>query len=206
MFFRSLLFTTLLTASALSSSAALASSAKEVQPLGVGASVPAAQVKTIDNTAVSLASLVADKPTLLVFYRGSWCPYCNTHLAALAEIEPKLLQLGFQIIAVTPDSLAGLKTMTEKNHLNYRLFSDEAMEAASAFGVAFRMDEKTMKAYAAHGVTLATVPGEPDARWLPVPAVFVISRSGVIKFVHTNPDYKARLSPEDVIAAAQAAL
>jgi hypothetical protein len=50
------------------------------------------------------------------------------------------------------------------------------------------------------------VPGEPAARWLPVPAVYVISRDGLVKFVHTDPDYKARLAPAEVLAAARAAL
>ena len=66
---------------------------------------------------------------------------------------------------------------------------------------------KLLTLFAAYGlITLAAVPGEPAARWLPVPAVYLIGRDGRVKFVHTNPDYKARLSAEQVLAAAQAAL
>ncbi len=186
--------------------AGLAPSAAEAKPLPVGAQVPAATVKTVEGADLDLAAAVAQKPTLLIFYRGSWCPYCNKHLAALAEAEPELLKLGYQILALSPDDLPGLRMAAEKNHLNYRLLSDQAMQAATAFGLAFRVNAKTIETYTGYGIKLASVPGEPDARWLPVPAVYIIGRDGRVKFVHTNPDYKARLSAEQVLAAAQAAL
>ena len=191
---------------ALSLRAGLAPSAAEAVPLPVGARVPAVTVKAIDGTDLELTAALEKKPTLLIFYRGSWCPYCNKHLAAMAEIEPQLLALGYQIIALSPDEAKGMEAATAKSHLSYRLLSDHAMQAASAFGVAFRVDEKTIKAYSGYGIALTPVPGEPAARWLPVPAVYIIGRDGKVKFVHTDPDYKVRLSAAAVLAAAQAAL
>lgn len=190
----------------LAARAELASSPAEVKPLPVGAKVPAALVKSVEGTDLSLVDLVALKPTVLIFYRGSWCPYCNRHLAALNEVEPELLKLGYQILAISPDDLPGLRTATEKNHLNYRLFSDQGMQASAAFGLAFRVDAKTIQAYTGYGISLAAVPGEPDARWLPVPAVYIIGRDGEVKFVHSNPDYKARLTAYQVMTAAKSAL
>lgn len=184
---------------------ALAPSPAKIAPLAVGATVPSATVTTLDGATVDLATLGREKPTVLIFYRGSWCPYCNTHLAELAELEPQLLALGYQILAVSPDSAVGLKKAIEKNHLNYRLLSDAALHASSAFGVAFRLDEKTVKTYTGYGIALAPIPGETNAYWLPVPAVFIVGRDGVIRFAHTDPNYKARLSGPDLLAAAHAA-
>ena len=191
---------------ALGLQAGLAPSAAEAVPLPVGAKVPAVTVQAIDGSDLALTAALGQKPTLLIFYRGSWCPYCNKHLAALAEIEPQLLALGYQIIALSPDEPKGLEAAAVNNHLSYRLLSDHAMQAASAFGVAFRVDEKTIKAYTGYGIALTPVPGEPAARWLPVPAVYIIGRNGTVTFVHTDPDYKVRLSAADVLAAAQMAL
>lgn len=186
--------------------AALAPSAAEAVPLAAGARIPAVVVQTVEGNDLDLAAAVAQKPTLLIFYRGSWCPYCNRHLAALAEIEPELLKLGYQILAVSPDETPGLRAAAEKNHLNYRLLSDRAMHAAAAFGLAFRIDAATVEKYRGYKTDLPPVPGEPSARWLPVPAVYIIGRDGVVKFVHTDADYKARLAPADMLAAARAAL
>lgn len=204
--FRPLVLVTLLTLLALGLRASVAPSAAEAVPLAAGARVPAVTVQTVEGAALDLAAAVAQKPTLLIFYRGSWCPYCNRHLAALGEIEPELLRLGYQILAVSPDEAPGLRAAAEKNHLNYRLLSDRAMHAAAAFGLAFRVDTATAEKYRTYKIDLAPVPGEPAARWLPVPAVYVIGRDGVVRFVHTDPDYKARLAPEEVLAAARAAL
>ncbi|MBL9214822.1 MAG: AhpC/TSA family protein [Opitutaceae bacterium] len=185
--------------------AGLAPSPDQAKPLALGDRVPSVLVQSTAGESVDLAALAADQPTLLVFYRGSWCPFCNRHLAALAGIEEPLRALGWRIVAISPDDLAGLKVAAEKNRLAYRLFSDRAMHASAAFGLAFRMDAATVERYRAHQIDLAPVPGEPGAFWLPVPAAFLIDRQGVIRFVHADPDYKVRLSPEALLAAAQAA-
>jgi len=185
--------------------AGLAPSAAEAKPLAVGTKAPAPTLTATDGTAVDLGAAFAEKTTVLIFYRGSWCPYCNRHLAALAELEPKLLALGCQIIAVSPDSAEGLKKMAGKNHLAYRLLSDREMHASSAFGLAFRLSPETEKAYRGFGVELTPVPGG-EGFWLPVPAVFIVGRDGAIKFSHSDPDYKARLSSADLLAAAEAAV
>ncbi|HVT74114.1 MAG TPA: peroxiredoxin-like family protein [Lacunisphaera sp.] len=185
--------------------AGLAPAATAITPVTPGTKAPAATVRTVDGGAIELASVLAGKPTVLIFYRGSWCPYCNRHLAALAEVEPQLLQLGYQVVAISPDETAGLQAMAARNHLTYRLLSDHAMTAASAFGVAFRVDAAGVAAYRGYGVELTPVPGEPDARWLPVPAVFIIDGAGIVRFAHANPDFKVRLSGEEVLAAAKTA-
>ncbi len=191
---------------ALAARAELAPSPAAAKPLPVGAAVPSALVTTLDGTELDLAQVVAGKPTLLVFYRGSWCPYCNKHLAALQEIEAELLALGYQILAISPDGAAGLQTTADKNHLNYRLLSDQAMKASAAFGLAFRIDPVMVEKYKGYGITLPLVPGESDIRWLPVPAAYLIGRDGQVKFVYTNADYKTRITAADLLAAAKAAL
>lgn len=190
---------------ALAAHASLAPSVNATRPLAAGSPAPDPQVRTMAGDGTALSTHIAGKPTVLIFYRGGWCPYCNRHLAALAEAEPQLLALGYQIIALSPDEPAGLSATTEKHHLRYRLLSDRAMDAASAFGVAFRVDAATVAKYREFKIDLPAVPGEPDARWLPEPAVFLIDRAGFIRFTHANPDYKVRLSTEALLAAARQA-
>ena len=203
---RPLAFALSFLAAALSAHAAppaIAASPEEARPLAVGATAPGAMLTDMDGAKLDLAKAFAEKPTVLVFYRGSWCPFCNQQLAALGELEPKLLALGYQIIAVSPDTAEGLKKMAGKNHLSYRLLSDRAMQASSAYGTAFRMPEATVAAYRSKGVDLAPIPGGEGA-WLPVPTVYLIGRDGVIRFAFSNPNYKVRLSPDALFAAAQA--
>jgi len=183
--------------------AAVAASPELVRPLPVGAAAPAVTVRTPDDTELKLATALAGRKTIVIFYRGGWCPYCNRHLAALADLEPQLQAAGWQILALSPDEPAALAPTATKNKAAYRLLSDRSMAAADAFGVAFRVDEATTTKYRDYGISLAPVPGEPAARWLPVPAVFLLDRSARVRFVHADADYKARLSPEALLAAAK---
>lgn len=181
-----------------------AASAADAHPLAVGAHAPGITLTDRDGVALELGAAFAAQPTVLVFYRGSWCPFCNRQLAALGELEPKLLALGYQILAVSPDRAEGLKKMAGENHLDYRLLSDHAMDASLAYGVAFRVPTEMRQAYREHGIELAPLPGGEGA-WLPVPTVFIVGRDGVIKFMFSNPDYKVRLSNNALLAAAQVA-
>ena len=184
-------------------SASPAESAETAQALKAGQTTPQVTLLTPESESFDLGAAVRSQPTVLIFYRGGWCPYCNRHLAALQEIEEDLLELGFQIIAVSPDQPAGLQPTIEKNDLNYRLLSDRDMKAASAYGVAFVVPEDIRIKYEGFGVDLASVPGNQDAKWLPVPAIFLIDAEGVVRFVHTNPNYKLRLDPADILEAAE---
>jgi len=200
------LLTTILTcmlALPLMAAASPADSSETAQALRIGHATPQVTLLTPEGELFDLGAAVREQPTVLIFYRGGWCPYCNRHLAALQEIEEDLLELGFQIIAVSPDQPAALQPTIEKHELNYRLLSDHDMKAASGYRVAFVVPEDIRTKYEGFGVELASVPGNPDAKWLPVPAIFLIDAAGVVRFVHTNPDYKLRLDPAVILEAAE---
>lgn len=203
--FTGLAIACLAVSNALANSATVAPDAKSARPLAVGTTAPDATVRSSAGTALSLATLLAEKPTVLVFYRGGWCPYCNRQLAELAAFEPQFLELGFQIIALSADAPTGLAPTAAKNKTAYRLLSDRAMSAASAYGVAFRADPATVNRYRNNKIELAPIPGETSAHWLPVPTVFVIGRDRVIRFTASNPDIKIRLAASELLAAARTA-
>jgi peroxiredoxin len=175
--------------------------AEDAEPIAVGTGVPDAHLLDLNNKEVTLHALIAGKPTVLIFYRGSWCPYCNAHLSDLVTVEEQLRSLGYQIIAISPDRPEELNRMTTKDHLNYLLFSDPQAEAMKNFGVAYRVDDTTIANYKKFNVDLERSSGQTH-HILPVPAVFIINRTGEIVFVHADPDYKVRMKGAEVLAAA----
>jgi cytochrome oxidase Cu insertion factor (SCO1/SenC/PrrC family) len=52
----------------------IAESAEKVRPIGVGSIVPNASVRDISGNQVELSAILNGKPTILIFYRGGWCP------------------------------------------------------------------------------------------------------------------------------------
>lgn len=173
-------------------------------PLKIGDSIPDVKLRTEDDQEVSLRKLVSEKPTVLIFYRGGWCPYCNRHLQSLAGIEDDLNKAGVQLLAISMDQPTKLKATPDREKLHYRLLSDSDAAAATAFGIAFKVDDKTVEKYKGYGINLDAASGN-DHHILPHPAVFVADTSGRIRFAHVNPDYKVRLEPAKVLEAARAA-
>lgn len=62
-----------------------AMSAEEVNPVLISSTIPDVSVKNTDGENLNLRDIVKDQPTIFVFYRGGWCPYCNSHLADLKK-------------------------------------------------------------------------------------------------------------------------
>ena len=176
--------------------------ASKVCPIKVGESIPDITLKNVDGKNVVLSDLVAKGPTLLVFYRGGWCPYCNVHLGELKTIEKDLQDLGYQIVGVSPDKPGLLKQGIQENKLTYQLLSDSSAEAAKAFGLAFRVDDETDKMLKSYNIDLAKSSGQ-DHRILPVPAAVLIDTEGKVDFVFFSPDYKIRVNKHVILAAAK---
>lgn len=183
----------------------IAASPEQVCPALVGASIPSVEVSTPEGTAVNLQQVVQGKPTLLLVYRGGWCPYCNRHLTALMDIEQSLLSLGYQIIAISADRPEKLRESLGEHEWRYQLFSDSAATAAQALGLAFVVDDATVTRYEKYGIDLDKASGLPH-HILPVPAAFIVNTSGIITFAYVNPNYKVRVDAELLLAAARASL
>ena len=180
--------------------------AENICPVLMGQSLPKIVLRTTDNTSFDLNTAITDKATILIFYRGGWCPYCTQHLGQLQSIESDLVQLGYQIIAVSPDRPEILKGHAEKQELAYRLLSDSEMAAAISFGIAYRIDDATVELYkTSYGIDLEADSGQKH-HLLPVPSVFVIGRDGIIQFSYVNPNYAIRIDPNVLLKAAQAVM
>jgi peroxiredoxin len=179
-----------------------ASKPENVEPLGIGQRVPDVNVTSIDGRQVSLARMVDDKPAVIIFYRGGWCPYCNTHLQELASIEPDLVDMGYRILAISPDKPSEAEKTLRDKRLSYRLFSDSDARAIRAFGLAFRVPDPLFTKYRdEYGIDLEASSGAKH-RLLPVPAVYIVEKGGDIGYVHWDPDYKERLDADVILAEA----
>ena len=184
-------------------SATAPDSPAKAKPIAVGDKAPGAKLIRADGNEVELASAFAGKPTLLIFYRGGWCPFCTAHLAQVSSVRGELEKLGINIIAVSPESAAHVKENAEKGNFGYTLLGDPDAAALRAYGVAFRLDDATATKYREYGVDLEERSGGRTHRMLPVPAAFLIDQSGTVRFAHSDPDYRKRVDPQALLDAAR---
>lgn len=174
----------------------LPKSPTEIAPLLIGEKIPNLTLQSAGNTAINVTELLTKKKTILVFYRGGWCPYCNAQLAALGQAEKELLELGYQIVAVSPDAPQNLKATDEKEQLNYLLLSDSLGELSKAVGIAFQAPEN-------YKPTISKGSEGLNTSFLPVPTVFILNTNAEIEFEYISPNFKNRISNELLLAAAK---
>ena len=125
-------------------------------------------------------------------------------MVQLRDLNQQINDLGFQILAISPDQPSKVRETIGEHKINFTLLSDSQMAAAHAFRIAYKVDDATLKALGQHGIDLEGASGETHHE-LPVPAVFLARSDLVIQFEYVNPDYSVRVHPELLLAAARLA-
>ncbi|MEN1679446.1 MAG: peroxiredoxin-like family protein [Planctomycetota bacterium] len=167
--------------------------------LAVGQPAPDATLLTPDGKEVTLGSLQAEGPLVLAFYRGGWCPYCNTQLRALQRSIGQIEAAGATLVAVAPEQPAKVQQTIAKNDLTLTVLTDPGNMLAKKFGIAFTLPPSILPIYEER-IGLAQYNGD-NRNQLPLAATYVIDPGGVIRYAFVDADYKRRAEPSDVVAA-----
>jgi len=183
--------------------AAVPDDARDVHPLLPGMKAPAFSAIAADGSHYAFQPGKLAKPAVIIFYRGGWCPFCQTYLSELRKVQDKIMDLGLDLIFLSADSPQTLSpAVADGAKLRYQLLSDNSMKIAEQFGIAFHLDNKTFQRYLAYGLDLEKASGYQH-HILPAPATFIVDTDGIIKFSYVNPDYTVRLHPDVLLAAAR---
>ena len=113
-----------------------------------------------------------------------------------------MTSLGVQLLAISPDKPSRLKETVEKHKMGFRLLSDSDMVAARSFRVAYTLDDRTLTELQKYNMDVEDASGQKH-HMLPVPAVFLVATNGLVQFQYANPDYRQRLNPDLLVAAAR---
>ena len=190
----------------------IAPSAEETNPLQAGTKAPNFTVYNVDGSAYEFVADKVEAPTVIITFRGGWCPYCNTQLRELRNVLPEIKQMGADILFLSGDRpeilYSNLKQETQEfiDGLDYTILSDAQMEMGMAYGLAFKLSESTLNRYMSREHWNLDDSSIVNFKALSVPAVYVINSDGVISFSYANPDYKVRLPAEEVKAAVKKVL
>ena len=168
--------------------------AEDISPILIGETLPNGNFQNIEGEYIQLKAILEEKPTILVFYRGGWCPYCNVQLSGLVEIEEDILELGYQIVAISPDDYKNLQSTIENNSTKYKLLSDPNGEFIQEIGIAFKTSSSLKEYIIGKGQKGKT------SSVMPAPTVMIVDKKGVIKFEYINPNYKERISGDMLLS------
>lgn len=145
---------------------------------------------------VSLKDELAKGPTVLVWYRGGWCPYCNLTLHALQEELPNFKAQGANLIALTPELPDQSISTTEKNELEFQVLSDIGNKVAKEYGVVFKLTDEVASIYNKK-FDLNKHNGD-ESNELPLAATYIINSDGEIVYAFLDADYRKRAEPSEI--------
>ncbi|MBV6652709.1 MAG: AhpC/TSA family protein [Mameliella sp.] len=164
---------------------------------------PEFQLPNQNGALVSSKELLKNGPLVVTFYRGMWCPYCNTDLSNLKRYKGQLEELGASMLSISPQLPEFNKQITERHRLNFDLLTDSGNEVAAKFGLRWEMVDPLKALYRDNfGIKLPDFNGE-NSWTLPVPARFIIGTDGIIKYAEYAVDYTKRPNPDVVVEALQ---
>jgi peroxiredoxin len=167
----------------------------------VGTAMPDAALLTATGTPTTLREVVGDRPAVVVFYRGAWCPYCNVTLHTYqSTLMPALQKLGATLVAISPQKPDGSLSVKEKHALSFPVISDPANALARDLGIVATPTPGTRAAQLELGLDVSTLNVDDDAD-LPMPTVVIVDRDGTIRWIDVHPNYTTRSEPRDILDA-----
>jgi peroxiredoxin len=103
--------------------------------LGPGGRFPALTVARTGGGILRLPDDLLGSFGVILFYRGSWCPYCNTQLSAFERSLNRLADIGALVTALSVDDEATTQVLIEKHGLRFPVgHSADARAIAAATG------------------------------------------------------------------------
>jgi peroxiredoxin len=165
-----------------------------------------ADVELLDahGSATRLYEELAGRVSVLVFYRGAWCPYCNLALNAYqAELIPELDRRGVSLVAISPQAPDGSLSMQQKNALTFTVLSDRGNHIAKSIGIVTGPSDDVRAAQLQLGLDLTAVNADGTTS-LPMPTTLIVDDDHVVRWVDVHLDYTARSEPKEILAALDA--
>src|SRR3990172_8290189 len=153
---------------------------------------------------VTLVDLLTEGPLAMTFHRGHWCPYCRINTRALAEAQAQIASNGGRLAAIMPERQQFAAAFKAEGEVQYPVLTDIDNNYALSLNLAVWVGEEMQKILESGGRKVAEYQGN-QAWVMPNPAAFVIARNGIVKARFIDPDYRKRVTVEELLAALKTA-
>ncbi len=122
---------------------------------------------------VKLSDFKDKRHLLLIFVRGDWCPGCHMMLRTYEKNNAKFQEKNILVMAIGPDPIGVNRGMVEKLGLDFKVLADEGQRTAMVYGVQLKEYDNDF--------------AEKYEEGIPLPASFLIDKTGVVRYV-SRPD------------------
>ena len=132
------------------------------------------------------------RPSILIFFRGNWCPLCMAQIKELASHYRDIEALGVRTALISPQPHENTAALARTHNVHFEFYSDKGNAAARALGIDHPGGLPAgMQALSYESDTV-------------LPTVIITDARGVVVWAHETDNYRVRPEPEtylDVLRA-----
>lgn len=173
--------------------------ANEVTGLQIGERINNFIAEDIYGQSYQLSEALKISPVVLIFIRGQWCPFCNSHLKKIQDRLPEIYKKGASVVVISPEKSEFIQRTIKKTGTEFTILFDKNYDIASQFDVVFL---PTLAERLAYNILLGAKLKEShsdDSEQLYIPATYIINQDYTIRWRHFDINYKKRASVREIL-------
>ena len=101
--------------------------------LAIGSTLPAMDFETADGSMVKTQDI--NKPMLMMFFRGNWCPLCMAQIKEIAAQYQQLADKGVEVILISPQSHNNTESLAQRFEVPMTFWIDKKNRMADLLGI-----------------------------------------------------------------------
>lgn len=148
-----------------------------------GTKLPFFTLLDVDRKPVTSTQLT-DKPAILIFYRGNWCPFCMAQLKELLARYKELSAMGVRVAMISPQPHDNAVSISKKFNGEFDFLIDKDSAAARTLGIEMP-----------HGLPMGMQMLGYDSDTV-MPTVIITGKDGKIVWTHETDNYRVRPEPD----------
>lgn len=167
--------------------------------LSIGNKAPMFVTTDIHGDSIDTEKLLLNKPIVILFYRGQWCPVCSSYYNNISD-SLSLLEEKATVLVIGPETKENALKMEGKVRGKFTLIADSSTQLLSDYKVLFDVTysyQAKIKQFLSSNI--AENNGQKRAK-LPVPATYVINRKRRISFVQFDLNYRKRSTVKEILS------
>lgn len=132
-------------------------------------------------------------PTVILFVRGNWCPFCNAQVKNLTAHYKNITDLGARLVLLTPKPLETTRRVAEFFEVEFEFWLDDSLRVTEQLGL-LQKSGVPMSYDREYG---------RDTVW---PTALVVDAAGIIRYTELSKHISDRPDPELLLRELQKTL
>lgn len=124
------------------------------------------------------------RPSILIFFRGNWCPLCMAQIKELADRYREIEALGVRTALISPQPHENTTALARTHNVNFEFYTDTGNVAARALGIDHH-----------GGLPLGMQAMGYDSDTV-LPTVIITDARGLVIWAHETDNYRVRPEPD----------